>query len=534
LFVLQVAVGFVLLIACANVANLLLTKAVAREKEIAVRIAIGASRWRLIRQNLTESLLLSFAAGALGLFLSFGGLRLISYLAPKETHGFHELRIDPLILAFTLGITLISGILFGLAPSFHSLRRSILASLSRGSRSVAGSSRRFRAALVVIEIALSLILLAGAGLTIRSLLALMGEDSGFQPDHLLTMGINLPEYRYTNPQQVAAFDSQLLSRVQQLPGVSAASLSTALPMRSISEQSYELPGLPSDPNKMKVTDWARVTAQHVQALGLHLIAGRNLTHDDVYTARPDVALVNEAFAQANWPGQNPLGKVFVFSGEDGKNVNYRVVGLVGNAHQFGLDAAPHAEVYLPWHHMRSMWLLVRTPGDPLLLANAVKQQVWAIDENQPVFEVDSMENVLSEWIAPRRFVMMILIGFGIIALVLAAIGLYGVLGYAVSFRTREIGVRIALGAEPNNIAATILRQGAGLTLLGIAAGLAGAFALMRFMQSLIFGIAAFDVPTFAGVTTLLVIVAVLASYMPARRAASVQPVESPAKRIARQ
>lgn len=526
LFVLQVAVGFVLLIACANVANLLLTKAVAREKEIAVRVAIGASRWRITQQNLTESLLLSFAASGLGLFLSFGGLRLVSYLAPKDTHGFHELRIDPLILAFTLGITLASGILFGLAPSFHSLRQSILEALSRGSRSVAGSSRRFRAALVIVEIALSLILLAGAGLTIRSLIALMTEDTGFRPDHLLTMNIALPAYRYTNPQQVAAFDDQLLTRVQQLSGVKAASLATALPMRSISEQSYELPGVPSDPNKMKVTDSARVTDQHVQALGLHLLAGRDFTHDDVYATRPDVALVNEAFARANWPSQNPLGKVFVFGGADGKNVNYRVVGVVGNTHQFGPAAAPHPEVYLPSHHMQNMSLVVRTAGDPLMLANAVKQQVWFIDKDQPVSEVDSMENVLSEWVSTRRFIMTVLINFGVIALILAAVGLYSVLGYAVSLRTREIGVRVALGAEPKSVVAMILRQGAGLTLLGIAAGLAGAFALMPFMQRLIFGISAFDVPTFAGVTLLLLIIAVFASYVPARRAAGIQPMEA--------
>ena len=526
LFVLQVAVAFVLLIACANVANLLLTKAVGREKEIAVRVAIGASRWRIIQQNLTESLVLSFASGALGLLLSFGGLRLVSYLAPKDTHGFHELGIDPLVLAFTLGVTLASGILFGLAPSFHSLRRNIVESLNRGSRSVAGSSRRFRAALVVIEIALSLILLAGAGLTIRSLVSLMDQDTGFRPDHLLTVGIALPSYKYTNPKQVAAFDDQLLTRVQQLPGVKAASLATALPMRSISEQSYELPGVPSDPNKMKVTDWARVTDQHLQALGLHLLAGRNLTHDDVYAVRPDVALVNEAFARANWPGQNPLGKVFAFGGEDGKNVNYRIVGLVSDAHQFGPAAAPHSEVYLPSHHMQSMSLLVRTPGDPLSLANAVKQQVWAIDKDQPVFDVDSMDNMLSEWVAPRRFIMTILICFGVIALILAAVGLYSVLGYAVSLRTREIGVRVALGAEPKSVAALILRQGAGMTLLGVAFGLAGAFALMRFMQSLIFGISAFDAPTFICVSLLLVGVAVLASYMPARRAAHIQPMEA--------
>lgn len=527
LFVLQAAVAFVLLIACANVANLLLSKAAARETEIAVRVAMGASRWRIIQQTLTESLLLSMAAGALGLILSLGGLRLISYFAPKDTHGFHELRIDPLVLAFTLGVTLVSGILFGLAPSFHSLRQSVADALRRGARSVTGSSRRFRAALAIVEIAMSLILLIGAGLTIRSLTRLMSQDMGFQPDHLLTMSIALPSYRYTNPQQIAAFDDQLLARVRQLPGVQAASLATALPMRSISEQSYELPGVPTDPNKPKVSDFARVTAGHVKALGLHLLAGRDLAESDVNAVRPDVALVNEAFARANWPNQNPLGKVIVFGGEDGKNVNYRVVGVVGNAHQFGPDATPHIEMYLPSRHvMQNMSLLVRTTGDPLALANAVKQQVWTIDKDQPVSQVDSMDNVLSEWVAPRRFTMTVLVDFGLIATILAAVGLYSVLAYAVTLRTREIGVRVALGAEPRRIVTLILRNGLGLTLAGLVLGLGGALVLMRFMQSLIFGISAFDAPTFIGVSVLLAVVAILASYIPARRAARIHPLQA--------
>ncbi len=526
LYVLQVAVAFVLLIACANVANLLLSKAAARETEIAVRMAIGAGGWRIIQQTLTESLVLSFAGGALGLIFSLGGLRLVSYFAPKDTHRFHELRIDPLVLAFTLGVTLVSGILFGLAPSFHSLRQSVADALRRGSRAVAGSSRRFRAALVVIEIAMSLILLAGAGLTIRSLATLMSEDIGFRPDHLLTMSIALPEYRYQNPEQVSAFDDRLLARVQRLPGVKAASLATALPMRSISEQSYDLPGVPTDPKKMKVTDWTRVTAGHVKALGLHLLAGRDLTDEDVFAARPDVALVNGAFARANWPNQNPLGKVIVFGGEDGKNINYRVVGVVTDAHQFGPDAAPHIEMYLPSHHMRNMSLLVRITRDPLALANAVKQQVWAIDKDQPVSQVDSMENMISEWVAPRRFTMSVLVDFGLIATILAAVGLYSVLAYAVTLRTREIGVRVALGAEPRNVITLILRNGLALTFVGLLLGLGGAFALTRFMQTLIFGISAFDAPTFIAVCLLLAMVAILASYIPARRAARIHPLEA--------
>ena len=526
LYVLQVAVGFVLLIACANVANLLLTKAVAREREMAVRIALGASRWQIIRQTLTESLLLSFIGGALGLLLAFEALHVISYLAPKDTHGFHELRIDPVVLAFTLGSTLVAGILFGLAPSFYSMGQSVNDALNRGARSVGGTSNNFRAALVVAEISLSLILLVGAGLTIRSLASLMSVDLGFRPDHLLTMNIALPGSRYTKREQIAGFNDQLLERVQHLPGVRAASLTTALPMRTISESSYHLPGVPNDPNKVKVTDWARVTEEHVDAVGMRLLRGRKLTREDVFSATPNVALVNDAFARANWPDQDALGKVFIFADEQGKKINYTIVGILSNEHQFGPESAPHVQIYLPGHHMEAMSLVVRASGDPLQLANAVKQQVWAIDKDEPVSEVDSMGNILYQWTAPRRFNMTVLLQFGVIALVLAAVGLYSVLGYSVSLRTREIGIRVALGAEPKNVTAFILRQGVGLTLIGIAVGLAGAFALTRFMQSIIFGISAFDMSTFAGGSITLIAVAVAASYLPARRASRIDPIQA--------
>jgi putative ABC transport system permease protein len=526
LYVLQVAVGFVLLIACANIANLLLTKAAAREKEIAVRFALGAGRWRIIQQTLSESILLSVFGGAVGLLLAFWGLRLVSFLAPKEVHGFHELSVDPLVLIFTAGVTLVAGILFGLAPALHSVRRSIAESLGRGSRSVIGSASRFRSVLVVVEISLSLILLIGAGLTIRSLASLMRLDLGFRPDHLLTLEIRLPDWRYKTPEQVAAFDDQLLERVKQQPGVRAASLATALPMRSISEQEYRLPGVPRDPAKPTVTDWSRMTEDHVKAIGMRIVKGRDITHEDVFTAQPNVALVNEAFAQAVWPGQDPLGKVVIFGSEANKDINYTVVGEVSNEHQFGPDATPHLQIYIPGHHMQQMSLVVRTAGDPLAMANAVKHQVWAIDKDQPVSKVDSMENILGQWVSPRRFTMTVLLAFGAIALILAGVGLYSVLAYSVTLRTKEIGVRVALGAEPGSVTGLVLRQGAGMTILGVAAGLAGALALTRFMQSIIFGVSSFDVATFACVTVLLIAIALAASYLPARRAARIDPMEA--------
>lgn len=526
LYVLQVAVGFVLLIACANIANLLLTKAVAREKEIAVRFALGASRWRIVRQMLSESVLLSFCGGAVGLLLAFWGLRLVSYLAPRDVHGFHELAIDPLVLAFTVGVTLLAGILFGLAPALRSVGSSLAESLGRQSRSVVGSASRFRGLLVVVEIALSLILLVGAGLTIHSLAKLMTLDLGFAPDHVLTMNINLPGWRYKNADQIASFDDQVLERIQRLPGVRAASVATALPMRSISESSYQLPGDPENPPKPKVTDWSRVTEQHVEAIGMRIVAGRNFSHYDVFTAKPNVALVNQTFARVNWAGQTPIGKTLLFADEDGKNSSYTVVGVVSDEHQFGPDTPPHLQIYLPGHHQQKMALVVRTTGDPLAMANAVKRQVWAIDKDQPVADVDTMENVLHEWVSPRRFLMTILVTFGAMALILACVGLYSVLAYSVTLRTKEIGVRVALGAEPRSVIGLVLRQGAWMMIAGIGAGLAGALGLTRFMQSILFGLSSFDAVTFVSVTGVLIAVALVASYLPALRAARIDPMEA--------
>lgn len=526
LYVLQAAVCFVLLIACANVANLLLTKAVAREKEMAVRVALGASRWRIVRQNLCESLVLSLLGGLAGLLLAFGALRLISYLAPVDQHGFHELRMDPLVLAFTLGTALLAGILFGLAPSLHALGQSVNQALNRGARSVGGSSHRFRSALVVVEIALSLVLLAGAGLMLRSLASIMSLDLGFRPDHLLTMGISLPDSRYKNTRQIESFNNQLLERVQHLPGVLSACLSTALPMRSISESSYHLPGKPVDPQRPALADWSRITQGYVRTLGLRLLRGRDLTHDEVAASEPTAALVNNAFARANWPSQDPLGKVFVFGSQRGNQLNYTVVGVVSDEHQFGPDSAPHAEVYLPSDQMQTMSLTVRTASDPLALANAVKQQIWAIDKDEPVSELDSMDGIFREWIAPRRFNMAVLVNFAAIALLIAAVGLYGVLAYSVTLRTREIGIRVALGAGPKNVAGLIMRQGAVLTLIGIVAGLAGAFALTRFMQSILFDVSPFDPVAFVCECLLLFAISLAASYFPARRAARVDPIEA--------
>ncbi len=524
--VLQIAVIFVLLIACANAGNLLLGRAVARDKEMAVRTAIGASRWRLFRQTLTESMLLSCAAALVGLALSFAGMRLLLAIAPPDSFALHELRIDRNVLLFTGLIAIVTGILFGLIPASHSWRENINEILSRSTRGVAGSSNRLRAMLVVAEIALSLVLVVGAGLMIRSLIAFMNTDLGFRIDHLLVMRIALPKNIYNTAPKIAAFDNRLIESARGVSGVRSAALTTALPMKSVSQASFEIPGRAHDRNKIPVTDWARVSDRYFETLKMRLIEGRTFTRQEAVSVDPNVAVVNQAFANKFFPNSNPLGKQVTFGNEHGTNTTYRIVGLVANEHQMGPDNEQGAELYLPGQHLDDFLLVARTTGDPLKLANAVKQQVWNIDKDQPVKEVMTEEAALREWSAPRRFNLFVLLAFGIIALALAAMGLYSVLAYTVTLRTREIGIRVALGAEPRAVARYIMRGGLTLSLAGIGIGMGAAFALTRYMSSLIFGVSAFDPLAFIAVACLLIVIAATASYLPAIRAARIDPVEA--------
>jgi putative ABC transport system permease protein len=523
LFVLQMAVAFVLLIACANVANLLLTRAVGREKEIAVRVAIGAGRVRIVRQMLSESLLLSLIGGVAGLLLAVASLRAVSALAPPDTHGFHELRLDPVVLAFTILVTIAAGVLFGLAPAFHALRQNVSEALGRGARGVGGSSNRLRGALVVCEIALSLVLLIGAGLMVRSLVWLMGTDLGFHPDHLLTMRISLPTLKYSKAEQASAFGDRLLESVRQLPGVRAASLTDALPMRSVMESSFRIEGRNS--KQLPVAENAHVRDGYFETLGMRVYKGRTFTREDVASSRA-VAVVNRAFAREHWPHEDAIGKVIIFPDANGKDTRYSIVGVVSDEHQLGPDAVSHPEMYFPRRPVWSMLLLVRTAGDPMGLASEVENQVWNIDKEQPVSDVSSMDAILHDWTAPRRFNMTVLLNFAAVALLLAGVGLYSVLAYSVTLRTREIGIRVALGAEPRNVALFVVAQGFKLVALGVVIGLAAAFALTRFMQSLIFGVSTTDARVFALVTGVLVAVSLMASYLPARRAARIDPMEA--------
>ncbi len=526
--VLQIAVAFVLLIACANAGNLLLSRAVGRDKEMAVRTAIGATGSRLIRQTLTESILLSCAAAAVGLLLSFAGLKVLSAIAPKDAFALHEQRIDGNVLLFTMAVTILTGVLFGLVPASRVWKQNINAILNRSTRGVAGSSNRLRAALVVTEIALSLVLVVGAGLMIRSLSVLMNTDLGFRTDHLLVMGINLREDRYNSPEKIASFNNRLVESVRNVSGIQSVAITTALPMKSVSQSSFEIPGRPHDRDKLPVTDWARLSDGYFETLRMRVINGRTFTREEARSREPAVAVVNQAFAKKFFPNADALQKAVVFGNEKGNDstTTFRIIGVVANEHQMGPDNEQGVELYMPGQHFKDFMLVARTGGDPLRFANTLKERVWDLDKDQAVREVMTEDAALREWSAPRRFNMAVLLTFALIAILLAAMGLYSVLAYTVTLRTREIGIRIAIGAEPKDVARYIVRGGLTLSLVGIVTGIGLAIALTQFMSSLIYGVSVFDPATFALVAVLLLCIAIAACYIPAMRAARIDPIEA--------
>jgi len=527
LLVLECAVAFVLLIACANVINLQLTRAAAREKEMAVRVALGAGRWRMARQMLGESLLLSALGGGAGILLAHWALAGMVALAPADIHHLDDLTIDGGVLAFTLGITVLTGLLFGLAPAIFAARQDPNLALRRGGRAGEGGvSARIRRALVVAEVALSLVLLAGAGLMIRSLRSVMQITPGFRSDHLLTMLIDLRGDRYTKPEQGGAFVDALLERVAKLPGVQAAAVVNGLPMESIQMTGFRVEGQPVPaPGEGPVADRRDVSDEYIATMGMRIVAGRGFTRAEAEKQNPGEVIVNESLARKLWPQQDPLGGALHSSSDSGPDAWRRVVvGVAADTRQLGLDSPPRPEMFFPSRsQFPNLALIVRTAGDPLRMAPAVTAQVWAIDKDQPVHDVEAMDHVVDDSISQRRFNMLLLAIFAAAALVMAAVGIYGVLAYAVSRRTQEIGIRMALGAQTRDVLRLIGREGFVLVLAGIGIGLAGALALTRLMSSLLFGVDTTDAATFAAVPALLAAVALAACYLPARRAAHVDP-----------
>ena len=522
LLVLQLVVGFVLLIACVNVANLMLTRAAGREKEISIRVALGASRGRLVRQTMSESLLFSLLGGAAGLLLAWWGIRGVRALAPTGILGLHQLSIDPYVLAFTLGVMLLAGMLFGLAPAVHVGRQDIQHTISKGSRAgSAGISSRLRTLLVVAEISLAVIPLAGAGLMVRTLRALLAQDPGFQPQHVLTAQLSLPALRYSSLEQQRAFCAQLLQSLPAIPGVRSAALSSGLPMQNISLSGIHLEGENAKTSN-RTADYQYVSEDYFSAMGSPLLRGRGFTRQEAEQTA-GLAIVNQALAQQLWPHQDPVGKVFYLD-QNGSSTREQVIGEVPNTHQLSLGEAERPEMYLPRRAYSDMSVVVLGSADPTALAPAVAQAVFSLDKNLPLFQVQPLSEVLRDSVSQQRFTMFLLMAFAGLALALSAIGLYGVLAYTVSRRTQEIGVRMALGAQAASVLRMVLREGVVAAIAGLGLGLAGALVLARLMSTLLFGVKADDPLTFAAVGLMIAAVAVLASYVPARRASRVDPM----------
>jgi len=535
LLVLLGAVGFVLLIACANVTNLLLARGAAREKELAIRAALGAGRLRVIRQLLTESVLLALVGGAVGLLLAVWGVELLTSLMPDNLSRMGEVRLDGRVLGFTFAVSLLTGVLFGLAPAWQASQSNPNETLKEGGRSGAGGGKRqrVRSALIVSEVALALVLLIGAGLMLKSFGRLLNINPGFNPDYVLTMRVPLPALpgtTYAEPPARAAFYRQTLTRVAALPGIERVAATSILPLSpTTSSGTTTAENSVVGPNDLAVeADWRWVTPDYFNALDATLVRGRYFAEGDTRETER-VAVVDESFARRFYPGEDAIGKRIKRGGFNSQNPWMKIVGIVRHIKHRRLEADSHVQAYFPYYQdslPAAMSLVVRArPGtDPASLSVAVRGAVQEVDKNQPVFNVRTMQQIVSESVAQQRLSMLLLAVFAGLALLLAAIGLYGVMAYLVSTRKHEIGIRMALGARAADIFKLVISQGMVLTLIGIGVGLLGAFALTRLMASLLYGVSATDPLTFAVITLLLAGVALLACYIPARRATKVDPI----------
>jgi putative ABC transport system permease protein len=526
------AVGFVLLIACANVANLLLSLATSREKEIAVRAALGARRFRIVRQLLTESLLLALVGSALGLGFAYLGIKALVLISPRDLMSLQGVGLNLTVLAWTLGVSLLTGIIFGLAPALHVSRLNLNDSLKDGGKSEsaqAGGSRRLRNALVVSEIALAVVLLASAGLLIRSFIRLQQVDRGFDTDNLLTMIVRVPNSRYREDAQFVNFFSQALERTRHLPTVRSAGMVNFLPLYGGlgSATGFKIVGRPEPPpGQGPSTDVRVADAGYFQTMGIPLLRGRNFS-DSEQRETKHVILINEALARKHFPDEDPIGRRLDVEMFDTPQPA-EIIGVVGNVRYDSLiDESPPA-VYFPHPDLTYsfMTLVIRTDGDPTAIAPAVQREIRALDPNQPISDVRTMNQVMADWVSRSRFNTLLLGLFAGLATLLSAVGIFGVMNYSVALRTREIGLRLAVGAQPRQVLLLVLRQGLVLTVVGIVLGLAAAFALTRLLSGLLFGVGAVDVTTFTTISLLLVLVSLLACYLPARRAMRIDPLRA--------
>jgi putative ABC transport system permease protein len=542
LFILLGAVAFVLLIACVNVANLLLSRASARERELAVRAALGAKRSRLVRQLLTESLLLALAGGALGLVLAFWGVSALRALVPHNVPRMDEVQVNPMVLAFTFGISLLTGLVFGLAPAWQVSRANLQDALREGGRggSAAAGSRRLRGVLVVSELAIAVLLLVGAGLLIRSFRHLLDVSPGFQTQHLLTMEIALPEQAYAAGAPVQSFYKQLIDRILAIPGVQSAGAVNLMPLSEAYSSGtvvFEDTSIPNAPRAahfgnlpfMEI-DKRTATPGYFQAMQIPLLRGRMFTDGDGPEA-PFVAVVDADFAHRFWPTGDAVGKRIAVDSIPNSIPPQRrwrtIVGVVGHVKHYGLDVQGREQAYFPRAQKddaHEMYLAVRTTLDPASVTSAIRQQVAALDKNLPIYNIATMDQLVSNSVAQPRLNLSLLVAFAALALILSAVGVYGVMAYAVTQRTHEIGIRMALGAMPADVLRQVLAEGGRLAAFGVALGLVAALALTRLMASLLFGVKPTDPVTFAVVAAMLVCVALAACYIPARRATRVDPI----------
>ncbi len=526
------AVGCVLLIACGNIANLLLARAATRQKEVAVRAALGANRWRVIRQLLTESILLALLGGVAGLLLAWWGTDLLLKLVPGGLPRVNETALSARVLGFTLLISVVTGVLFGLLPALHSFKLDLVTTLKDAGRgsSDGGSGNRTRNALIVTQVAVAFVLLVCAGLLAGSFWRLQQVNPGFDPKNVLTFRVSLPTSKYERNEQIESFYQRLSERIAALPSVTSASAVSVLPLSGQnSAVGFSIEGIPTDPNNaFPHESYLRITRpEYFNTMGITLLQGRDFDARDTLQGNA-VVIINETLARKHFPGQNPLGRRISpsFAIDDRGTLAREIIGVVKDVHHASLREESGNEIYAPHSQapFNTLTMVARTSSDPQALIASVRREVIALDSELPVFNVRTLEETLSRSVAQPRFNTLLLAIFAGLALLLTAIGLYGVMAYSVTQRTRELGIRLALGAQRSNVLSLVIRQGMLLAGIGLGVGTVVAFALTRLMESFLFGVSATDPLTFGGIALLLAVVALAACFIPARRATKVDPM----------